>query len=78
MMLCVEADGAAEVEALPMPGCWLGGRHRRTPTLQSMSSSIFLFGPFGLETHRRANTQHMHTAQQKDKEVKTGNKKMHC
>lgn len=39
-----------------------GGRHRRTPTLQSMSSSIFLLGPFMLQnqTHREANMLDMH------------------
>lgn len=73
---------------LPMPGGLAllemgggqlgeGGRHRWTPTLHSMSSNIFLLGPFMLiQTHEQeSHVTHAHTPQKAEKEDREKTKK---
>lgn len=45
-----------------------GGRHRWTPTLHSMSSSIFLLGPFRLDMHTQHRQQREKMERDKDRE----------
>lgn len=64
---CSEGEAEDGTLVLPMPGggallemggglAGEGGRHRWTPTLHSMSSSIFLFGPFVLTKKTHTHT----------------------